>query len=170
MAIYIVVGAVLIIIIIYLYSQLRAYIKGPTNTIGINNVVMTITPTTIKCATGGTFNVTVNAFGYSDTPTPRNYKIEIYDDEALDDLLDVYDSNTVATPGLNPVLIPGLKRPLYNWSVTHNFTLTCTTDCVVTGPSGSSGESDPEIYAYFSIFFGNPKPSMESTRIQIKCT
>jgi hypothetical protein len=149
-----------------LYFALRPVRTTPA-TWGINNVILTVSPTTVTCESGTQFACKIDAFGYADNATPRNFKVELYDDEAFDDLLDTYTSGSATAPGITPTQIPG--SALFNWTKSHTFNLWCNSSCEVEGNAGSSGESDPSIYAIFTVMHGNPYPSKESARVTIKC-
>lgn len=159
-----------LLVLLLIYLAFRPARTTPAS-IGINNVGLTINPTQVTCGSGTQFVCTINTTGYSDNSTARNFKVELYDDETFVDLLATYNSSTVGpaggTPGIAPTLITG--SVLYTWSVSHSFNLSCNTSCNVVGPDGSSGESDPKIYSKFTVMHGNPYPTKESIRVQIKC-
>jgi hypothetical protein len=160
-----------IIVLLFIgYFAWITWLKGPTNKIGISNVVLSITPTTLPPGSPQRFTATVTAFGYSDTPVPRDFTCELIDHDPLNnDVLDEFKSNPAAGVGGLAMLSPTPPSPLYSWTLTHTFQLWCNTSCNVEGPKGSSGESDPKIFARFNIKYGTPEPSMDSTPVIIRC-
>jgi hypothetical protein len=167
------IGIAIIILILLLlgFFAVRKWLMGPTNKIGINNVVLSITPTTLPAGSAQRFNASVTVMGYSDTAVPRDFVLQLIDHDPIsNDVLDEYRSGSgsgVAGLAMTPVG----STPLYSWQVTHTFTLSCDAACKVVGSKGSSGESDPKIFARFSIKYGTPEPTMDSNPpITIKCT
>jgi len=155
----------IIIAIYFMFFYSTAAGAGPSW--GINTVKLSIAPTSVTCGTNTNFVCTIDTKGWAANSIARNFKVELYDDELNDDLLATYMSVSGSTPGLNPIPITG--SVLYNWANTHTFNLTCDSNCYVDGPAGNSGESDPKIYAEFTVLHGTPRPSKESARVQINC-
>ena len=161
----IIIAIIIAIYFIFFYSATAAIPSW-----GINNVTLTISPTQVTCGSGTKFDCKIEASGYAPSTTARNFKVELYDDESFPDKLADYNSSTVGgggTPGISPRLPSGTTT--YVWEKTHNFKLECDSDCHVKGDAGNSDESDPKVYAIFTVMHGTPKPTKESTRVQIKC-
>lgn len=160
-----------VIIIYYLFEEILGRVRGPSNAQGVSVVTIAATPTTIIRGTKVGAVVTVTALGYTTSPVPLNYRIQLFDDELFDDVLVDFVTNSPTVPGIKPVLVPKLAKgvSLYSFNVTKSFTLTCNADGEIIGPDGSSGESDPEVYARFTILSGDPAPTLDSNRITIRC-
>jgi hypothetical protein len=158
---------IIVAIIIAIYFMFFYSTAAPLASWGINTVKLAIAPTTVTCGSGTKFVCKIDAQGCADNAVPRNFKVELYDDELMVDLLATHLSASGTIHGISPVQITG--SVLFNWSKTYTFNLTCNSDCYVDGPAGNSGESDPKVYAVFTIMHGTPKPSKESARVQIYC-
>lgn len=161
---------ILLILLVGSFFYLLKWLRGPSNAVGISNVVVSITPGQLTAGSPSKFNVTVTAFGYSDTPTPRNLSIELIDqDPVSNDVLDTYNTQIAGTPGIAPVPDPTGVSALYHWTFTHTFELWCDAECRVAGAEGHSGEADPEIFARFKLFHIWPHQEVDSAPVTIRC-
>ncbi|MSU46834.1 MAG: hypothetical protein EXS42_06865 [Lacunisphaera sp.] len=107
----------LIILLIGGFLMWLRWLSGPTNTVGINNVLVSVTPGQLTAGSTQRFTVTVTAFGYSDTVTPRNVNIKLLDrDPFWNDLLDEYTTATASAAGIAPTPDPSGVSPLYTWT------------------------------------------------------
>ena len=151
-----------------MYRMFFARAAGVIPTVGISVVGLDITPTELPCDGKSKFTAVVTASGWSDDGVSHNVQIKLIDDEWSPDELDK-DPKGTATIGIKfPSPLPG-SAP-YTWTLSHTMTgLYCDTDCYVKGPSGSSGESDPSVYAEVSVIHGNPWPVAKSKGQTIKC-
>jgi len=155
----------ILIILLLIYFSVRGL--ASLNTIGINNVTLSITPAQAACGTANAFTCTIAATGWADNSTPRNYLIELRDSDIGSDLLETFNSTSLGTGGISPVRIP--RSVLYRWSITKTMNLSCDAACNVKGTAGSSGESEAEVFARFRVTHGNPFPEMDSQEHTVKC-
>ena len=139
----------------------------PTNTIGINQVSLSISPPLALCNTPGAFTCTITATGWADNITGRNYTIDLIDKDLFppDDVLATFNSTALGA-GVGPTPIPG--SVLFRWTVTKVMSLSCDAACEVSG-TASSGEQNAQVFARFTITHGNPFPTEDSPVFPIGC-
>ena len=163
----VVVILVLILILLVVISyRVNAHLRHPA--CGIGNVTLRINPRQARRDTTNAFLCTVQATGWATNETPRDYSIQLIDHDPMsDDLLEVYESPSSTTGGIHP-------RPMESsrwctWSITKTLNLSCDPACIVYGRQGSSGETDPAVFARLRIGHGNPNLVFDSQQVTITC-
>ena len=159
-------------------------LRGPTNSAGISTVTINPSSTSIVRGSDRSISVTVNVIGFTTMPVPLNYKLELVDDDGIfwpDDVIDQFTVQSNVNPGIRPmpiqVVTPDgsstMTLNLFRYQVTRVFELVCDDGDVAAkqadGTLESTGESEAEIFARFTILLGDPPPVQESHRITIKC-
>lgn len=116
-------------------------------------VTLNVTPLSNPCPPGGAaFTVRARVTANAGPGARGNYDVRIFDhDPLVRDLLAQSLGNPVG---------PGITR------TTHTWTFICNDACEVIGPSGSSGESDPAIYAEASALTA---ATAQSGRLTLRC-
>ena len=119
-----------------------------------------VTPVSLECGSNQRFKVTVKVTTTTNSQTANHFDLWIYDEDlGFDDAL-IFDPSVRINHGVRQV-------------ETETYKLKCD-DCIVKGDqpttggrtNGSSGESDPKIYAYVKAPSGL---TAQSTTKQIKC-
>lgn len=158
---------VLILILLVVISyRVNAHLRHPA--CGIGNVTLRINPKQARCDTPNAFLCTVQATGWAINETPRDYSIQLIDHDPLaNDLLEKYQSTASSTGGIQPRPMEGSRW--CTWSITKTLYLSCDAACIVYGREGSSGESDPAVFARLRIGHGNPGLVFDSQQNTITC-
>ena len=140
----------------------------------------------INCDSTRSFKAVVTVRGGASALRSKDYTLELYQDEILDDLLARYqstiddqDGNGVSDAleaqadsldfssgdvGIDPIQT-GLA---ISWVVQRTFKLQCDADCDIEGAAGNSSDQSAQIYALFKVGLDGDNTE-ESVRRLVTC-
>ena len=177
---------ILVLALLVLAIQTCNTLDDVETTYTIVTVDLQLEDEVINCDSSRTFNAVVTVRGTASAVRSKDYTLELYQDEIIDDLLVRYQSTIDDTDGngvsddleaqADPLdfsagdvgIDPIQTGAAISWVVRRTFRLQCDDDCEIGGASGNSGDQSAQIYAFFKVGLDGSNTE-ESVRRLVTC-